>query len=358
MKIGIVTLVQYNDNYGGALQAFALQTALQELGHTSFFANYAIKPAPLELKRALTKPIRKFQQTRRYNLFIPFWKKYFIEDPCGRRKRKDFLAAPTEADAYICGSDQVWARATSPDPCKFSLAFLDFGAPSLKRIAYAPSFGSAQLEQEQIEALKVPLSRFKAISVREEGSLNLIRACGREAEWVIDPTMLFDSTFWNKIAVPSKPTRPKCFLATYRWKTMCSVKTAAQQVCEKLRCKLEVPCSETPFQFPSANITVGPEEWISHIRDAKFVLTNSFHCMVFAILFHKPFAVLALSGKNEKMNVRIESLTKRLGLENRIIKTESEIARVLETSIDWDAVDTRVVAWRNASWQFLKNALL
>lgn len=357
MKVGIITLVQHNDNYGGTLQAFAMQTALQQLGHEPFFANFVFEKRPLKWHRLFSKPVREIQRIRRYSRFVPFWRKHFVVDPCGRRSLKAFLESPSPAETYLCGSDQIWATAKSEDSAQRAFDFLDFGNSTLKRVAYAPSFGTSQLEPHQIERLKAPLTRFTAISVREESALDLIRACGVEARWVVDPTMLFDATFWNKVATPPVQKAPKCFFPTYRWKTACNVKTAVKKVCTQLQCELEIPCSETPFKFPTANITIGPEEWIAHIRDAKFVLTNSFHCMVFAILFHKPFAVLALDGKYAKMNVRINSLTKRLGLEDRIINSEADISPILSSLINWEDVDTRLTTWREESWHFLKGVL-
>lgn len=357
MKVGIVTLVQHNDNYGGALQAFALQTALRKLGHDPFFANFAPERPPLELRRCLSRPIRKFQQTRRYRQFIPFWKKSFATDPKGVRSYAAFLKDPTPAEAYVCGSDQVWAAAGSADVARRDFSFLNFGGDSLKRVSYAPSFGTAQLSAEQLEAIKGPLARFAAISVREASSIPLVEACGRSAHWVADPTLLFDAGFWSTLCPEPTPRANACFFATYRWKTACNARAVAKTICRRLHCRLEIPCSETPFRFPLSNITIGPEEWVARIRDARFVLTNSFHCMVFAILFHKPFAVLALEGKNAKMNVRIESLTARLGLEDRIIRSDAAIDAILEQPIAWDNVDSRIAAWRTESWAFLKNAL-
>lgn len=116
--------------------------------------------------------------------------------------------------------------------------------------------------------------------------------------------------------------------------------------------------SERPLEFPFSNKMVNPREWLARIRDAEFVLTNSFHCAVFSIIFHKPFAVLALDGRYDAQNERFYSLLSRIGLSDRLVRTEDDLMRVARIcDIDWSSVDAALVTLREHSWSYLHKAL-
>ncbi len=359
MKVGIVTLSQGNDNYGGTLQAYALQTALSRLGHKSFFVNTNLSHRHGKYSKFLEHPLREIQRYRRYQSFYPFWRENFNMDPMGRRSFSDYLHNPSEADALICGSDQIWAKGYRSDPLLRRLAFLDFKCNRDIRVAYAASWGSYHLEEENIPDISPLLKKFSAVGVREDSGVLLAEQCGVNAKLVVDPTLLLDASFWSSFAEKSEMECPQNTLlfCGYRWSPKLPVKIAVNCLRKKRNLSLIVPCYENPLTFLGANKVLGPRDWVRFVRDSEFVLTNSFHCMVFSIIFHKPFAVLSLGGRYEEMNTRIESLCSRLGLQSRIVTTEQELATVVDNPINWELVDKELNRWILDSWQFLSDSL-
>lgn len=120
---------------------------------------------------------------------------------------------------------------------------------------------------------------------------------------------------------------------------------------------LEIVARNRSLWFVGENVTPSPIEWIRKIRDAEFVLTNSFHGTVFAILFHKPFITLGWSKK--EANIRVMNLLRKLGLEERFWGEEStsHFLEAAELPINWDAVDAKMLMWRSESMKYLKEAL-
>ena len=203
------------------------------------------------------------------------------------------------------------------------------------------------------------LNRFTAVGVREDSGVILAEQCGVGAKLVVDPVLLLDSGFWSSFAEKSLKTKYKdmLFFGGYRWKTKLPPKSAVNFLRKKRGYDLVVPCYEKYFTFLGSNVVFDPYDWVRSIRDAGFVLTNSFHCMVFSIIFHKPFAVLSLGGHYEGMNTRIESLCTRLGLKDRIVGSESELAVIEDLSIDWGRVDIALNQWIQESLRFMRNSL-
>lgn len=359
MKIGIVTLSHANDNYGGTLQAYATQTVLNELGHETFFVNTALCKRKFLFSRFIEHPVRECQRIRRYKAFYPFWKEHFRMDPQGLRCVEDVLKKPSLADALICGSDQIWSKGKCSDALNRRLVFLDFECAKNLRIAYAPSFGTSQIDDALVKQISPLLKRFSAVSVREKSGMAILDNCDVSSSWVVDPTLLLNKHHWSSLADKSAKQCPDNLMLYmgYRWKTKVSVRYAIKKISGQLGLKVQVPFSESPQSFMGMNIDLNPYDWIHYIRNSKFILTNSFHCMVFSIIFHKPFAILALGERHASMNARIESLGERLGLTDRIVYNQSNLEHCLENSIDWENVELKLEPWIKESRNFLEHAL-
>jgi hypothetical protein len=209
---------------------------------------------------------------------------------------------------------------------------------------------------EQIAPL---LKKFSAVSVREKSGMEILGNCNIASSWVVDPTLLLNKDHWSSLADKSTKQCPNNTLLYmgYRWKTKVSIHHAVKKICGELGLNAQVPFSESPLSFIGMNIDLNPYDWIHYIRNSKFILTNSFHCMVFSIIFHKPFAILALGERHESMNARIESLGERLGLTDRIIYNQSNFEHCLESSIDWECVESKLQPWIKESRNFLELAL-
>lgn len=360
MKIGIATLSHVNDNYGGTLQAFALQSALEKLGHEPFLLNTSIPPRPaLQLNKLIEHPIRQVSKIRRYGRFVPFWQRYWRLDPLGHRSEARFLQDPTPCEACVCGSDQIWARLMSDNASTRRFASLDFGPPSLLRVAYAPSFGSDAVSDEALERFLPGVRALDALSVREESGIGILAKAGLKAQWVVDPTLLHEEAFWSSLADESAdaPRRNSVFLGTLRWKTALNPKDVLRRLCGKRGWTYETPCSEAPLSHLGHNVSLSPLDWLRHIRESAFVVTNSFHCTVFSVIFRRPFVVLPLAGRHGKGNDRMRSFARRLGLEDRLLGGMDDLDRIAARPIDWARVHEQLAAWRAESWSYLENAL-
>lgn len=357
MTVGIITLSHHNDNYGGSLQAYAMQSAVEKLGHNAFLVNTAREKRRNSISKLLEHPIREIQHFRRFRKFVDFWNSHFHYDPHGHRECGAYMQDPSPVDAYVCGSDQIWNNGWIKNGDMRRLSFAGLGSENVKRIAYAPGWSVRKLADELVEEIKGYLSKFSSLSAREDNGVKLMASLGYEAECVLDPTLLFDKSFWAERAAKDSHASD-IVLMTYRWKTVLKASKAVKLLTDIIKAKLTVLSSERPFEFPLSNKMVSPQEWLARIRDAEFVLTNSFHCMVFSIIFHKPFAVLVLDGRYDAQNERFYSLLSRIGLSDRLARTEEDLARIAKSPrIDWESVDYKLDALRETSWQYLRNAL-
>lgn len=365
MKIGIITF-HHAPNYGAALQAFALQTHLQKMGHDPFFINYHYGLPPRKgllrwVGSTTSATIDKIGCYFRQKPFHHFSSEHLN---IGHELFYDHVqlqSNPPEADAYICGSDQVW------NPHFMSLAkdehafWLDFGAASRRRIAYAASFGVSEIASDVRVRYAHYAKRFSAIGVREQDGVDLVRRLGRhDAVWVPDPTLLLVHNEYTAIENHAD-WRQEPYLFSYILgvdNTQHAARVNAY-VCEALGVGCYEVFGPTWMNRLFTYIGPSPREWLSRLRQSRYVVTNSFHATVFSILFHKPFIALLRTGRDTGMNSRITSLLDVVGLRDRALTTY-DFARVEELyhkEVDWKFVETRVSHFREDGVRFLKDNL-
>ena len=367
MKIAILTL-DLQTNFGGILQAYALQTVLERMGHevTHLQAKHSRLHNPVVMPLVWCKRLYRkyFQGDRQLPIFENPYKwagkntDRFISSNLNCR----FLAPEEwneglakEYDAFVVGSDQVWRPFYTPDVTRFFTAFL--GHSDICRIAYAASFGvdGNEFSKEQIACGREYLKLFSAISVREESGIRLCKELfDVQACQVLDPTLLlrredyqcFASTApqspWNLMVYVLDRTEEKdAFIAEFAEKR--------GLVPFYANSKTEIPWN---VDIPIGERKQPPlENWLRGFADAEFVLTDSFHACVFSILFHKPFGVFV---NLERGLSRIESLLRPLGLMDRCI-TDAPVD--LDRSIDWKFIDNVLMQKTESSLDFLKQGL-
>lgn len=371
MKIGIMTFWESQENYGQLLQAFALQKQLLEMGHEPFLIKFhRVAPASKELKHRIknfklarfvkrrlqtigllpSKPSRGFDAFRKNHLTIGD-NSYF--------DLKSLYANPPIADAYICGSDQVW-NSSFMISCEPFL--LGFGPASVKRVAYAASFGNSNLSDDIKIMFEKHLRSFHAVGVRESGGLKLCQEVlnYKDAALVADPTLLFNKEEWSKLLDIKKNDSTKgkkAFIYTL----------ANSQINDKAKyIEFAKNLPETEVVHVTANNDVGGNlfptipGWITEIANANFVITNSFHGMVFCIIFNRNFVILPNTGKAVGMNDRIMSILKKLGLEEHAATdfNAEEMTHLTTKKVDWPSVNQLIKDWAVESKTFLKNALV
>lgn len=331
MKIGIMTFWWSDNNYGQLLQCYALQQYLREQGHEPFLIKYdprndylpvsLLKKAlkvfnPEKLKNYIIHKLKISRNTERQNHqreFDSFRKNYIHQSEKIYLSYSELKENPPEADCYIVGSDQVWNfYEHSLNRCKNLLHayFLDFGSSSTKRISYSASWGKNKISKKFIKEITPLLKKFDYVSVREESGLNICRKCGfPNAEFRCDPTLLLSSDHYRKFYQPEEQyNNPRKYVFVYRLSNPCNfdIKAIKRWAKEKNLEIVYVTANGLQDEYEKLYPTI--PQWLSLIDHAEYVITNSFHCCVFSLLFGKRLGVVPLVKPWDGMNTRIDSL--------------------------------------------------
>lgn len=376
MKIGILTLPLHT-NYGGILQAYALQQVLQGMGHEAMVLDEE-KQFHFSLKRRIEMyvkgKVKRLLQGKNAIIYSPEYYKQlwaartrytgqFVSEHIVRRVVKDVSEiSEGEFDAFVVGSDQIWrARYAQPFP-GVGNAFLLFSKGwDIKRISYAASFGTDNWEYNKSDTVNCSMmaQAFDAISVREASGIMLCREyLGVDAQQNIDPTLLLDADDYVKLVKRNTPQSPGTL--------MCYALDQGKEVEDIVSCiakeKMLTPFyanSQTENHRLTLEERVQPpvEQWLQGFRDAEFVVTDSFHACIFSILYRKPFVVI---GNKCRGMTRFESLLQIFGLEGRLVSSYEDYKQKVEEllqPIDYEPVYRILAEKRGEAIKFLEEAL-
>lgn len=366
-KIGILTFHNAH-NYGAVLQAYALKTKLNRMGHEATVLNYRNKYIGRNYKKVFHIDFWKrdilpsrwgkvLREVRDVFYGLSEWQKQWqvFEDFTNEKlldgeKRQLTLeeVAAKDIDVYVLGSDQIWARELTHgmDPAYFGQF-----APDKAKISYAASVPNGSIPENEKPYFKQYLQSLSHISVREEKlAVSLRELTGREVETVIDPTLLLEKEDYQEL-LHEKPLKQGDYVFAYFVVENETLSRLAKKAAELMGCELvELHYKKTPtINGKHMVFDAGPREFLTYIKDAKMVLTNSFHGTVFSILFQKKFYSVY------KENGRIENLLGFLGLADRHITEESGIR--LDDEIDYRASEDRLAEYRRKSVEFLAKGI-
>jgi len=373
VKIGILTF-HFSDNYGAALQAYALRRWLTEQGHHVSFIDY--RPAHIEHGGRLSLPTSP-AKLRADLKIIYLAASSFINQHFGNRGQKEkfvrfrehFLAiksdsAPTDSDAslaaaksfdlIVAGSDQIWSPSQhfGFDPNYFLSFAKNFHA---RKISYAASFGRDSVSSSEEAQLPQLLQNFDAISVREASGVPLVeRAIGRRPANVPDPTLLHNN--YSELTDRTSYKHEDPYIFCYGLRSPDNIRQTADLVSKQLNYPILSPHNPHRRWIEIGNtVYPDPGEWVSLVKNARFVVTNSFHGTVFALLFRKPFIVAGLTGERVSANARAINLLRAVHLESRFTSTFSEqsVKTLMSNEIDWAEVDKRLADLRQTGNEFL-----
>lgn len=367
MKIGIMTF-HGAPNHGAALQAYALQSHLQKMGHEVFFIDYQFGWRPNSgltgwIGRNPANTFEKVNNQLRYQPFIQFQGKFLNIGSTRYIDHEQLDAQPPKAEAYICGSDQIWNPNFLKKEKDEKAFWLDFGANDVRRIAYAPSFGVDELNDDTCRRFSEYAKRFTVMSVREKNAIEMLSKLGRkDASWVPDPTLLLNQDDYLRI-VQEFNGSSNSYIFSYQLKTRNSAPTPAAEI-NKATCSLlgldiyETYSTSALFNLLNSRY-LNPCQWLYKLYGSKFIVTNSFHCTVFSLLFHRPFITVLKKGLSAGMNGRIESLLKLVGLEHRAVAEydRNQVEDLCQSDIDWHNIDDKIDSFRKVGQQFLVDAL-
>lgn len=363
MKIAILTQ-PLRANYGGVLQNYALQQILIKFGHTpitiekdsliyiSKFRLFCELPKRVVTKYILRKRKYIFSERNYNNYIIGLCRvlKPFVDKYINRIIVSDYIHTKEDLfDAYIVGSDQVWRPPYNPD-CLYDM-FLSFlpNDSNIKRIAYASSFGTNEWEysEEQTSKCAYLIKKFDAVSIREVDGVNLCKKHLKRTDVipVLDPTILLEKEEYIKLCGNSIECSDE-FIFAYILDLDDNIRTKLKLLATKYQLDLKIISAHD-------DCSISMEEWLIMFRNAKFIITDSFHGTVFSIIFKKEFNAIVNYSRG---NSRLSSLLTQLSLENRLSNTIDEIK--FNNPINWNIVQTTLELLKKDSIDFLKAALV
>lgn len=358
MRIGILTFWWSKDNYGQLLQAYALQAYLRAQGHDAYLIRYKwekdFTPSPLALRllkacnpvllfRFFSTRLRihaaKQEQAAFDRGFDAFRDRYIAQSPRVYNSWTELREDPPQADCYIVGSDQVWNFGAIPlARCRSAVHayFLDFGKPETARLSYAASWGRVTLPEEYAREIAPLLSRFCYVSVREESGVSLCAQCGFPgARWVRDPTLLLDAEVWRALYKENAVRTPAGrYLFLYMLGNECDfdIETVYRFARERNLQVVYVTGNSVADRREKWFATI--PEWLFLVDHAEYVVTNSFHCSVFSVLFGKRFGAVPLTGNAAGMNARMDSLFELFRMKPRWLRGDfSVLDRALDARV-------------------------
>lgn len=346
MKVGVLTY-HIDTNNGATMQAYATCRALKELGCEVVMIDLEHQPKKNpSLGSIIVKPYYFVRDSRLRNFrtrFYPSFTKHY-------RSIEELRSSPPLFDAYCVGSDQVWNTDISG---KNRLAyFLDFGGKKTKRFSYASSFGFADWPiQDKAETKRIGdlFRSYIGLSTREKTGAEIIRKqFGLDARVVCDPVILHKD--YKEITGEIKQ---RSEVACYFLERSTDLFNSIRVVSDYLGIPLRMVSYIKPVKGYKYTYFPDVKRWIQHIGGSKFVVTDSFHGTVFALLYHKPFAVVYT--RNNGLNSRLEDLLERVGLSDRIFYNLEDFQNsdAWKHSIDWGDVDNRLELYRMDSWSYL-----
>ena len=369
MKKALIITLRLHNNYGGIIQAYALQTVVEKYGYkVDVYNNTNNYPKFKDKFIICIKQVVKLCLGRHIDYIWPIYDsesnyriisqhtRKFIDRYIHIRNVKDLKELEDEYDCFIAGSDQVWRPAYFG---KIENAFFDFvQCRNVKRIAYAASFGTNKWEYntKQTSNCQKLIKKFDAVSVREKSGVDL---CAKyfniNSVHLLDPTMLLKREDYSLLANSSGVAKSDGSLFVYVLDNNEKIIKLVNVVYKVLNL---IPFSiNSKYEDINAKISdrIQPpvEKWLRGFSDAEFVITDSFHACVFSILYNKPF--LVVGNKNRGME-RFISLLEDFGLMDRLI-SDDNCEALLKKQIDWDYVNSRLKVRREESLFFLEKYL-
>lgn len=373
MKLGGLTW--WRNNYGSILQAYALQEQLNGIEGVDYeiICQYGKKVASVsnlkeKLKRlGLAKTAKRvfwkfgLKKLRKRNENIQHFMDEHLRTSAVEYSEETIAQANRVYDGFVCGSDQVW----NPELVDVtSMYWLNFAESGKRKIAYAPSIGVDRFTDAQAEIVRANLADFTAISSREESGTALIdRTIGEgSCQTVLDPTLMVDRKMWDDLCAERRYNEPYIFV--YMLRGTKKQRKLVEAFAKRKNLKIvTMPFLDSErielYDFTYGDIKLwdaDPADFISVIRNAEYVFTDSFHSMVFSCLYHREFFTFPKIGKAQ-LN-RVTGLQALFEIPSRMITEETTLEAIeAMPPIDWERVECILSEQRRQSQDYLKQAL-
>ncbi|QUO31261.1 polysaccharide pyruvyl transferase family protein [Faecalicatena sp. Marseille-Q4148] len=374
-KIAVVNRTNLK-NYGSVLQCYALCEAIKKMGYESEIIweqgnvakNYDFRPQKIFLTamKMIFHPsliagvVKSMKEVKTKSLTEVTVKKFdaFVENHITQKlysnKELSQIAKRDEYSKFVCGSDQVWCSTTMyVDP----LMYLRF-APKDKRIAYAPSIGRNYIPNYNRAKMKKYISEIPYVSIREDDGQRLVKELtGREVPVVLDPTLLLGKKVWKELAYSDIKTKGKYVVLYFldeasEGNQKRIVEFLNQQGLDSYSIGVKMSYVE---KYASVNSSdCGPNDFLNLIQNAEVVITDSYHGMLFSMIFERDFWAIKREYQQYDQSSRQITILKRLGLEERYV---NDCSNITKENINYVWVNKILQKMREASIDYLRTAL-
>lgn len=365
MKVAVITRHAIT-NYGSLLQAMATQQVIEELGHTCETIDYIRKDESYRwhektllkrkpewneniMKKGIYLMVRQPESIAAGKRFERARAKYLKLS----RRYEDaaqLAADKPKADVYMTGSDQVWGPVENGS--YDSSYCLSFTEEKDKRIAYAASFGHTEMTDEISRYYKKYLSRYRHIAVREDSAVTILKDMGLDAVQVLDPTLLLDAGYWEGYLAP---VPEKKYVLVYQLHNDRQLGQYARKVAETRRLPLIRISTSLHQAAREGKFLWNPDlgKFLSYIKNAECLITDSFHGTAFAINFNTSFVEILPNNNTGTRNV---SILKATGLSHRVLRNSENLALASEP-VDYGQVNEILGKKRAESLAILKKMI-
>ena len=382
-KIGcVIAYTKGHNNYGTSLQGYAMLKKIQQLGYEVEVIKYIKRLSTWQKIKFVVNALRagewkniqhrltSKQMLKKYPVYaagiaerttavnaykqkklIPLFHEYIGYDALHK--------GSLNYAAVVVGSDQVWTPMSLPNKF-FNLLFV---SDSVRKVAYASSFGVSEIPSFQRKATGAYLDRFYKIGVREQRGKEIVEELSHQKATVVaDPTMLLSREEWEQEIADAHTTTEELYIFCYFLGTNQEARKAAKELKEKTGYKIitirhmDEYVPEDELFGDEAPYNVDPNDFVKYISRAAYVCTDSFHCTVFSILFHRQFMTFYRFAEGSKTgrNSRINSLFDLFELQERLYKGD---INKITNRIDYKSVDEKLSELRKESIYFLNECL-
>ncbi|WP_439837834.1 polysaccharide pyruvyl transferase family protein [Aeromonas caviae] len=377
-KIGLLNFHYSDHNYGAVLQAAALADVVSRIGysveHIDFIPNKMAQKktlrqllisvlAALGIKSLIKRMLGKKEYIKPTvtggEVFETFRDVWVARSQQTYTASQQLNTVGTTYSAVVVGSDQVWRPNMFVNKHQdVDAYFLSFLPDSVTRVSYAASFGVDKWEDTSDSILsdrvRKAMTKFNAISVREQTGAAICRDYfGVTAQHVLDPTLLNGVEFFERVIAKAGVSKQNENVVYYKL----DVDTTFISAIKHIGDILQVPTEDIYYQMSEAGYRYIPvADWLAKIRDSKFVVTDSFHCVCLAILFNKEFICFA---NKDRGLARLQSLLASLGIDGRLCDEQQSLSSFFAECkpIEYHYVNTKLAELRIGSLAFLKDAL-
>lgn len=354
-------------NHGASMQAYALMKYLKNIGNEVEIIDY--KPDylsnhynmlsidnPAWEKNIITKAIYLALKTpmringlKRKKEFDKFREEYLTITSKRYTSNEELKNNLPKADIYFCGSDQIWnsLHQNGKDPA----FYLDFVPDNKVKASYAASFATDTIEDIYKPMVREKISRLDGVAIREKSGVEIVKDLGIEnAINVVDPVFLLDKNEWDNIATETFNDK---YILVYDFDKSNLVKQLATDIAKKMGYKIYTINADKPKYADKHFNLSGPKTFVSLVKNAEMVISNSFHAVVFSVIYNKNIAIV---NRTENINTRMRDLLEDLNLKDRLVDDNYSIDELL-MSIDYRETNKIIDDKIGLSKKYIENIL-